>query len=82
MGRRSPHGSNRGPGVRDSQQDLKGRLEDWRYAREVEALASAVRARVTADGKPLEAESLPDLWLEWTRIVFIREQAATDNERG
>ena len=55
--------------ARRSRAGPKSRLADWRFARELEAFASAVRTRMTSAGRPIQPESPTGRWLEWADIV-------------
>ena len=57
--------------------DLKGRLADWRSAREVESFAAAMRQRATAAGVLVEPESTLARWLDWANctIEFLDKKA-------
>jgi hypothetical protein len=49
-------------------EDMEHRLKDWRYARDLEAFAVAVRARAIDDVK-VEPEWLVGRWLDWAAAV-------------
>jgi hypothetical protein len=49
--------------------DVKGRLADWRFAKDIDAFAAAVRARAKAEKESVEPESPNGRWLEWARFM-------------
>ena len=51
-------------------EDMEQRLKDWRYGRDVEAFAAAVRERAIGDACRIEPDSLIGRWLDWAASVI------------
>jgi hypothetical protein len=50
-------------------EDMEHRLKHWRYARDLEAFAAALRARATADDAKVDSDTLVGRWLDWAAAV-------------